>query len=214
MARFPHSESPLLSSLSGLTQPPLSSSEVPPGSLFEPTTLEEWRIRALLVKQSPWAALLTFYFPTPLGALLIPSPNTSASAPKPIFPRCMLLRRGEGGRARIHLVKPSQSSLAVGNQLLPHCQDSTLGTEESPLMTGCSPYPCVCEDLLISCTDCGLLFANSLYPVPWHPVRSGVYDTLLFARYFMAMTLMGIFSFGVLTTPTPYRGILKQRAYF
>lgn len=155
MAQFPHSESSPPSSLSGLTQPPFSSSEVPSGSLFQPTTLEEWRIRALLVKQSPWAALLTFHFSRPLAALLIPSRNTSASTPKPIPPHspgCMLCRRGEEGHACIHLFKPSLSSLVVGNQLLPHCQGSTLGTEESPPVTGRSPYPCVCEDPPISCT--------------------------------------------------------------
>lgn len=68
------------------------------------------------------------------------------------LPRCMLWHRGEEGHACIHLFKPSLSSLVVGNQLLPHCQDSTLGTEESPLVTGRSPYPCVCEDPPISCT--------------------------------------------------------------
>ena len=103
MAQFPHSESSPPSSLSGLTQPPFSSSEVPSGSLFQPTILEEWRIRALLVKQSPWAALLTFQFSRPLAALLIPSRNTSASTPKPVPPHSPGVCSGAEGRRDMHV---------------------------------------------------------------------------------------------------------------
>lgn len=47
-----------------------------------------------------------------------------------------LSHRGEGVHARMYLSKPSTSCLAVGNQLLPCCQDSAVGIEESPLRIG------------------------------------------------------------------------------
>lgn len=184
---------PFPSSLPGLAQPPSSPSEVPLASLFQPTTLEELRIRALLAKQSPWAALLTFHFSRPLGALLTPSPKTSASARKPVFRRCRLLSRGEEGLACLHLHKPSPSSLAVGNQLLPRCQDSALGTEERPLMIGQFSTPL--------CLGGPADFLP--LTVIWHPVPSGVSDAC--GRHFLGMTLMGTLSFGVFTIPTPCR---------
>lgn len=95
------------------------------------TSVEEWQVRVVSLCRALGIPLFRTSWGPSWFLAYIPQP-----LPGSLFPTDVCCHREEEGHASTHLYKPSTSCLAVGNQLLPCCQDSALGIDESPPKLG------------------------------------------------------------------------------